>query len=88
MFISRFKLRKEIKIIEGIITDSGDELVILAIYGNYNDQWKLNILQAMGYSYFKMTSVDYYKLTKECYQKSYLVDAVLNIDIAKGLSSK
>lgn len=53
-----------------------NELLITAIYGNYDNQWKLNILQFGQYSLFKKTAPDYYKLAKESYNKSYLIDAV------------
>lgn len=60
-----------------------NELLITAIYGKYDNQWKLNILQFGQYSLFKNTAPDYYRLAKESYAKSYLVDAVNYIGLSK-----
>lgn len=60
-----------------------NELLITAIYGNYNNEWKLNILQFGQYSLFKKTAPDYYKLAKESYGQSYLIDAVNYISLSK-----
>lgn len=63
--------------------DTDNELLITAIYGNYNNEWKLNILQFGQYSLFHKTAADYYKLAKESYDKSYLIDAVNYAGLAK-----
>lgn len=60
-----------------------NELLITAIYGNYDNQWKINILQFGQYSFFKKTAPDYYKLAKESYDKSYLIDAVNYVGLSK-----
>lgn len=60
-----------------------DELLITAIYGKYDNQWKINILQFGQYSLFKKTAPNYYKLAKESYDKSYLIDAVNYIGLSK-----
>ncbi len=59
-----------------------NELMILAIYGKYGDQWKLNILQLGQYSIHRKTAPYYYELAKKSYEKSYLVDAVNYISLA------
>lgn len=60
-----------------------NELLITIIYGNYGSEWKINILQFGQYSIFKKTSIDYYKLAKDSYDKSFLIDAVNYIGISK-----
>jgi predicted RNase H-related nuclease YkuK (DUF458 family) len=59
-----------------------NELMILAIYGKYGDQWKLNILQLGQYSIHGKTAPYYYELAKKSYEKSYLVDAGNYISLA------
>jgi hypothetical protein len=63
----------------------GNEALILAIYGKYNNEWKLNILKIGQYTLFNKTATDYYKLAKSCYDKKYLVDAYTNINLSERL---
>lgn len=63
-------------------TGINNDLLITVIYGKYNDQWKINILQFGQYSLFKKTAPDYYKLAQESYRRSYLIDAVNYITLA------
>ena len=60
-----------------------NELLITAIYGKYNNGWKINILQFGQYSLFGKTAPDYFKLAKSSYDKSYLIDAVNYIGLSK-----
>lgn len=60
-----------------------NEMLIMAIYGKYGNDWKINILQFGQYSLFSKIAPDYYKLAKESYDKSYLIDAVNNVGLAK-----
>lgn len=62
-----------------------NELLITAIYGNYDNQWKINVLHFGDYSLFKKTAPDFYKLARESYGKSYLIDALNYISLAKNL---
>lgn len=76
-------MNKEMYVSLLLPTGLDNELLITAIYGNYDDQWKLNILHFGQYSLFKKTAPDYYKLAKESYDKSYLIDAVNYIGLSK-----
>jgi len=58
-------------------------MLIMAIYGKYDNDWKINILQFGQYSLFSKLAPDYYKLAKVSYDKSYLIDAVNYIGLAK-----
>jgi hypothetical protein len=60
-----------------------NDLLITAIYGKYDNEWKLNILQFGQFSFFSKTAPDYYKIAKTCYEKSYLVDAVNYLSLSK-----
>lgn len=51
-------------------------LLLVAEYGKYNNEWKLNTLQYGQYSLFGKNASEYFKLAKNCYERSYLIDAV------------
>lgn len=76
-------LNKEMYVSLLLPTGLDNELLITVIYGNYDNQWKINILQFGQYSLFKKTAPDYYKLAKESYDKSYLIDAVNYAGLSK-----
>jgi len=76
-------LNKEMYVSLLLPTGLDNELLITAIYGNYDNQWKINILHFGQYSLFKKTAPDYYKLAKESYDKSFLIDAVNYIGLSK-----
>jgi len=59
---------------------------ILAIYGKYGDEWKLNILRFGNYSIFNKTAPDYYDDALKQYEAGNLVDAVDMISIATQLA--
>ena len=48
---------------------------ILAIYGKYNDGWKINILQLGQYSILGKTAPEYYSNALSQYNKGNLIDA-------------
>jgi hypothetical protein len=81
--INYHALNEEMYISLFLPTSIDNELLITAIYGKYEDQWKLNILQFGQYSLFKKTAPNYFKLAKESYNKSYIVDAVNYISLSK-----
>lgn len=60
-----------------------NDLLITAIYGKYDNDWKINILQFGQYTLFGKTAPDYFKLAKSSYDKSYLIDAVNYISLSK-----
>jgi hypothetical protein len=76
-------LNKEMYVSLLLPNDTKNELLITVVYGNYNNQWKINILQIGQYSLEKKTAPDFYTLAKKSYDKSYLVDAVNYATLAK-----
>jgi hypothetical protein len=60
---------------------------ILAVYGKYGNDWKINILQMGDYSIIGKNAIDYYKEAQALYNKGYLVDATDMIIIASQLAS-
>lgn len=62
-------------------------VLILAIYGKYDNGWKLNILQVNQYKVFDKTAVDYYNDALKNYDKGYLVDAANLMFIASKISA-
>lgn len=76
-------LNKEMYVSLFIPNGHVNELLITAIYGNYDNGWKLNILQFGPYTLFNKNAPDYYKLAKESYDKSYLIDAVNYLSLSK-----
>jgi hypothetical protein len=59
---------------------------ILAIYGKYDNGWKLNILRFGNYSMFNKTAPDYYNDARKQYEEGNLVDAVDMISMATQLA--
>ena len=64
-------------------TGLNNDLLFTVIYGKYGNQWKINILQFGQYSLFGKTAPEYYKLAKEKYEKSHLIDAINYIEISR-----
>jgi tetratricopeptide (TPR) repeat protein len=60
-------------------------VLILAIYGKYDNGWKLNILQVNQYKILNKTAADYYNEALKNYDKGYLVDAANLMFIASKL---
>lgn len=60
---------------------------ILAVYGKYGNDWKINILQMGDYSIAGKNAVDYYKEAQTLYSKGNLVDAADMIIITSQLVS-
>jgi hypothetical protein len=81
--ISYQALNKEMYVSLMIPEDLDNELLITAIYGRYDNDWKINILQFGQYTLLNKTAPDYYKLAKASYDKSYLIDAVNFISLSK-----
>jgi hypothetical protein len=76
-------LNKETYVSLLLPTGLDNDLLITVIYGNYNNQWKINILQFGQYSLFGKNATQYYKLAKENYEKSHLIDAVNYIGLSQ-----
>ena len=76
-------LNKEMYISLILPNEFDNELLITIIYGKYGNDWKINVLQFNQYSFFGKTAPDYFKIAKERYEKSYLIDAVNNISISR-----
>lgn len=60
-----------------------NELLIMAIYGKYENAWKLTGLKFGQYSIFEKNAPAYYKLARSSYDKSYLINALNYISLAK-----
>lgn len=61
--------------------------MILAVYGKYGNDWKINILQMGDYSILGKNAIDYYKQAQELFHKGSLVDATDMIIITSQLVS-
>jgi hypothetical protein len=62
----------------------GNNILILVVYGKYNDEWKINILYFDAYCCNYKTAPQCYKIAKDCYAKSYFIDAVEYMAMAKN----
>jgi hypothetical protein len=76
-------LNKEMYVSLLLPNDIKNELLLTVIYGNYDNQWKINILQVGQYSLDKKTAPDFYAMAKKSYDKVNLVDAVNYATLAK-----
>ena len=61
--------------------------MILAVYGKYENQWKLNILQIGEYTLLDKTAPDYYNAALKEYNKGYIIDAADLIIIASEIAN-
>jgi hypothetical protein len=61
--------------------------LILAVYGKYGNDWKINILQMGDYSINGKNAVDYYKDAQDFFSKGSLVDATDMMIITSQLVS-
>jgi len=61
--------------------------LILAIYGKYGKDWKLNILQIGEYSILNKTAQDYYESAKSDYRDRNMVDASDEMIMASELAN-
>lgn len=61
--------------------------MILAIYGKYDNEWKLNILQIGEYKLLGKTAPDFYDEAQKLYNKGALVDAVDMIVMAAEIAN-
>ena len=61
--------------------------MILAIYGKYENEWKLNILQVGDYTLLDKTAPDYYNAALKEYNKGYIIDAADLIIIASEIAN-
>jgi hypothetical protein len=81
--ISYSAVEKEMYISLFVPAGLRNELVILAIYAMYENGWKLTTLQSGQYSIFEKNAPTYYNLAKSSYDKSYLINALNYISLAK-----
>jgi hypothetical protein len=61
--------------------------LILAVYGKYGSDWKLNVLQIGEYSIFNKTAPDYYKIAKDVYANGSVLDAANMLVITSQLGN-
>lgn len=81
--INYLALNREIYVSLLLPNGLDNKLLITVVYGNYDDEWKINILHFGQYTLLNKTALDYYNLAKESYSKSYLIDAVNYISLSK-----
>lgn len=65
-----------------LVNDPTGELLVTVVYGNYDGNWEINILQVGQYRYYYKNAMDYYRLAKLNYGKGYFIDAADNLLIA------
>jgi hypothetical protein len=65
-----------------LVSDLTGDILVTAIYGNYDGKWEINVLQVGRYRIFNKTAIDYYKAAKGYYGKSCFIDAADNLFIA------
>jgi hypothetical protein len=80
-------LNKEMYVSLLMPKDPSINFIVLAIYGKYNNGWKLNILSINQYKVFNKTAVDYYNDARKNYDKGYLIDAANLMFIASKIST-
>ncbi|MES2375679.1 MAG: hypothetical protein V4553_03825 [Bacteroidota bacterium] len=61
--------------------------LILAVYGKYGNDWKLNVLQIGEYSIFNKIARDYYKTAKDLYSNGSVLDAANMLVITSQLGN-
>jgi len=67
-----------------LLNSTDNQFLLAAVYGKYQNEWKLNILKLGQYSCFGKTALDYYHLAKSDYKKMYLIDAADDISISEA----
>lgn len=65
-----------------LVNDPTGEVLVTVVYGNYDGNWEINILQVGQYRFYYKNAMDYYRLAKLNYEKGYFVDAADNLLIA------
>ncbi|HTB25793.1 MAG TPA: hypothetical protein VK711_10490 [Puia sp.] len=65
-----------------LVYDPTGEVLVTVVYGNYDGNWEINILQIGQYRYYYKNAMDYYRLAKLNYDQGYFVDAADNLLIA------
>jgi hypothetical protein len=74
--IQYLALNEEMYVSVLVSKDLPVNFVMLAIYGKYNDGWKINILQLGQYSILGKTAPEYYNKSLVQYKKGNLIEAV------------
>jgi hypothetical protein len=75
-------LTKEVYVSLLLVKDRTGDILVTVVYGNYDGKWEINILQIGRYRFFNKTAMDYYRLAKLNYKKSYFIDAANNLFLA------
>jgi hypothetical protein len=65
-----------------LVNDPTGEVLVTVVYGNYDGNWEINILQVGQYRYYYKNAMEYYRLAKLNYEKGYFIDAADNLLIA------
>jgi hypothetical protein len=80
-------LNKEMYVSLLVPKDPSVNFMVLAIYGKYDNGWKLNILQINEYKLLDKTATDYYREAQKSYEKGNLIDAANSIVVASRIAS-
>lgn len=75
-------INKESYISVGYFNEFPVQMGFTLIYGKYNDEWKLNIIQIGILRIMDRDAYDWFLLAKNEYEKGYLINAVNNISLA------
>jgi hypothetical protein len=84
--IEYLAINKETYVSVMVSTDLPVNCMVLAIYGKYDNGWKLNILQMGEYSIMDQTAPEYYTSALNQYGKGNVVDAVDMIVMASKIA--
>jgi hypothetical protein len=74
-------INKEMFISVGYLEDDLQSLALTMVYGKYDDNWKLNILQIGLLDIENKDAIDWYRLAQENFNKGNLVDAALDFTL-------
>jgi hypothetical protein len=64
--------------------NKNSELLVTAIYGNYNGKWELNIFHIGQFRFYDKTAIDFYQMARKDFARSNLADAMCNLTIANA----
>ncbi|WP_118976938.1 hypothetical protein [Taibaiella koreensis] len=75
----------ETMVMVGEFTSAYQTVLLLAVYGNYNSQWKLNILKVGINKLLYKDAIAWYKEARSSYNSSDTIDAFNKLSIANKL---
>jgi hypothetical protein len=85
--INYMALNKEMYVSLLVPKNKTISFLVLAIYGKFDNGWKLNVIQINQYKILDKTAVDYYNEARKNYDKGYLIDAANSMYVASKISA-